>query len=212
MNQVQNDTQVRCEKMPQGGLPWRLARRIARELRTLLGQPSFLRNEDRRILEQVILPQVLSACGLRRVLFVGCDWYTKGYEAWFRRRDYATIDLDPAAGRFGARRHIVDGLQNIERHFPPASLDLIIVNGVFGWGLDAETDVERAVRGCHRALRIGGLLIIGVDDIEEHRARALENCKALDEFVPYVFPALKTADFVTDTPYRHRFLFFRRPA
>ena len=113
--------------------------------------------------------------------------------------------------KFGAKHHIVDGLQNVSAHFTPRSLDLIVCNGVFGCGLDAAADVEGAISGCHETLIDGGVLVIGVSDIEEWRPHALETSGALHAFEPYTSPPLQTADYLTDTPYRHRYLFFRKP-
>jgi hypothetical protein len=189
----------------------RLTGRVLRKIRSMLGLPTFLRVEDRRVLEQIIFPYFLNDGQCRDVLFVGCDWYTQGYHAWFRERNYWTIDVNPMKCKFGAKHHIVDGLQNVSGYFPHGSLDLIVCNGVFGCGLDAAADVEGAISGCHETLRDGGVLVIGVNDLEEWRPRALETSGALHAFEPYTFPPLQTADYLTDTPYRHRYLFFRKP-
>ena len=42
-----------------------------------------LDTEDRRILEQTILPFFAARSEFRRVLFVGCDWYTNSYRELF---------------------------------------------------------------------------------------------------------------------------------
>ncbi len=199
------------ERMPRQRLMSRLAGRIARNARRVLGFPSFLRNEDRRVLEQIILPHFIRDRECQDILFVGCDWYTQGYNAWFEEKNYWTIDVDPAMRKFAAKQHIVDGLQNISHHFQREALDLIVCNGVFGWGLDDATAVEQAVRGCHEALRPGGVLVIGIDGVQEHRPYALEKSVALLAFEPYAFPPLRTSDYLTDTPHRHRFLFYRKP-
>ena len=69
-------------------------------------------------------------------LFVGCAPFTWHYEAIFPGRDYTTIDQDPRCRRYGATRHVVDKPKNLDRHVAPGSFDLIVCNGVFGWGLD----------------------------------------------------------------------------
>ena len=74
----------------------------------------------------------------------------------------------PPNGGHGARRHIVDRLENVTRHFGEGALDLIVCNGVFGWGLDDPDGVDEAFRGCHRCLRAGGVFVLGL----ERRARA----------------------------------------
>jgi len=196
--------------MPKRPLTQRIAGRLLRNIKAVVGIDSYLQTEDRRILEQMIFPYLLSNSALQNIVFVGCDWYTRGYNAWFREKHYCTIELDPAKRKYGAAHHIVDGLQNISQHFAPATIDAILCNGVFGWGLDQSADVENALWGCHEVLTPGGLLVIGVDGVEERRPHALERSYGLLAFEPFVFPTLETADYLTDTPYRHRFMFFRK--
>src|SRR5580704_14993940 len=67
------------------------ARRV---VRYVLGLPVPLETEDRRVLEQVVFKHFLGLTDTHRILFVGCDWYTKHYDrAFFRDRDYWTIDV-----------------------------------------------------------------------------------------------------------------------
>src|SRR6516165_8978951 len=130
-------------KMPMPNLASRFFFRLIREIKSLFGVESYLRNEDRRVLEQVIFPSFLEADRYGDILFVGCHWYTQGYNKRFeeRKKNYWTIEIRPAMRKYGAKQHIVDAMQNIGKHFKPDSLDLILCNGVFGWGLDARPDV-----------------------------------------------------------------------
>lgn len=75
------------------------------------------------------LPQV------RRVLFVGCDRYTKHFgPSFFNKHDYWTIDASENAAKFGCKHHIVDSVERLDQHFPEAGFDLIFLNGVTrGW-------------------------------------------------------------------------------
>ena len=52
--------------------------------------------------EQQVLPYFIASAEFRRVLFVGCDWYTKNYERLFRGKEYVTVEVDPARRPFGA--------------------------------------------------------------------------------------------------------------
>lgn len=199
--------------MPRRSLAKRFVGRLTREVKRLVGVDSYLRNEDRRILETVIFPYFLQREDRGDVLFVGCDWYTRGYSPLFEKRhNYTTIDPDPRMVRHGARRHIVDGLASLPRHFASASLDLILCNGVFGWGLDDRAEVECAFAACADALRGGGALVIGWDQVAEHQPFPPLECRSLHALDPFVFPPLGTAEYVTATSYRHTFAFFRKPA
>jgi len=183
--------------------------RILREIKGLFGIESYLRNEDRRVLEQIIFPYILSEKQYQQILFVGCQWYTRGYNKRFEEeKNYWTIDIDPKRTRYGAKQHIVDGMQNMRKHIPAATLDLILCNGVFGWGLDAKGEVERGFQACFDCLRKGGVLVIGWDDIDEQRPFRLDECRSLEQFKPFPFPPLATARYVTDTPYHHIFDFY----
>ena len=100
---------------------------------------------------------------------------------------------------------------DVADHFDAGSLDVILCNGVFGWGLDAREDVERAFAGCHRCLRPGGLFVLGWNDTPETRPFPLDECEALKRFEPYVFPPLGASHVPTETELRHTYDFFVKP-
>lgn len=196
--------------MPTPSVMARLASRIIREVKYAAGVESYLKTEDRRILEQVIFPYFLNDASYHNILFVGCHWYTRGYNKLFEEsKDYWTIDVEPKRARYGAKKHIIDGLQNLREHFAPEALRLILCNGVFGWGLDRKEDVEQAFEACFECLSDDrGVLVVGWDDINERRPFPLEHCYSLRSFKPFIFPPLKVEQYVTDTAYRHTFSFF----
>ena len=74
---------------------------------------TFHLSEDRRLLETNILMYLRDDPAINRILFVGCEWYTKHYEKFFKYKDYWTLEIDPAKRRYGGRRHIVDLLKNL---------------------------------------------------------------------------------------------------
>jgi thymidylate kinase len=194
---------------PRPNLLARIYFRMARDIKRALGVESHLKNEDRRVLEQIIFPYFLREDSYDDILFVGCHWYTKGYNGCFeKKKNYWTIEIEPSRKKYGAKQHIVDGLQNLNKHFKPGTLDLILCDGVFGWGLDAKTDVERAFRACCDCLREGGVLVVGWDDIEERRPFLLQECQGLRALKPFFFPPLGAIEYLTDTPYRHTFTFY----
>jgi len=184
---------------------WRLA------LRYMLGMDLRLETEDRRVLEQVIFPYYVDASLYRRVLFVGCDWYTNDYRRdFFDTADFWTLDPLPRVRRFAGRQHVVGLLEDLPRYFPENRFDLIICNGVFGFGLNARENCERAFAACHSRLREGGHLVLGWNDIPERRPLALDSLASLRAFRPFLFPPLGTAHFLTNTTYRHVYDFFQR--
>lgn len=182
-----------------------------RVVRFLLGHPTPLAAPDRTVLETIIFPYFQYLGDVRSVLFVGCDWYTRHYEsAFFRGKDYWTIDPAPGARKFAGRQHVVAPLEELQRHFPPQRFDLIVCNGVFGYGLNRREQCEAAFRECHARLRDGGFLIVGWDDVPERTPVPMGEIAALGAFAKIEFPPLGTWRHVTDTPYRHTFDFYRR--
>ena len=169
---------------------------------------------DRRVLEQSIFPGYLADSRIRRVLFVGCDNYTAHYQRqFFASHDFWTIEPNPEMRRYGSKQHVVAVLEQLREHFQPGFFDLIICNGVYGWGLDTAEQCEIAFAGCYTCLAPGGHLLIGWDDIPTHRATVqLPQIASLAQFNKFQFRALGTWRYVTDTPYRHIYEFYQRPA
>lgn len=148
------------------------------------GRSLVLDTPDRRRLDLDILPVLLARPGCSRILFVGCDWYTRHYEQIFAGKEYWTIEKDPARARFGGPRHVTSDLSSLDSHFEPESLDLIVCNGVLGWGLHEPADVERSFSACARALRPGGVLVLGYNDVPEKMPVPIESIRALEAFAP----------------------------
>jgi len=189
----------------------RVARRIQSVLRNLLvfcGVDQHKRSEDRRVLERVIFPYFVQRPEFTKVLFVGCGWYTKVYNKIFRSKDYWTLEINPALRKYGARQHISDSVKNVSRHFGEGELDLIICNGVFGWGLDARDEAEDTFAACYACLREGGLLIVGWNDVPEHRPFTLGESSSLKSFEAYHFPPLHTTQYLTPASNRHTYNFY----
>jgi hypothetical protein len=112
--------------------PQQLRWAIRRFVSEVTGRPASLDTPDRRMLEHEIMPWFACRTRYRRVLFVGCDWYTRHYEQVFAGREYWTMEVDPLRRRFGGARHVTDSVANLTKHFGEASLDLIVCNGILG--------------------------------------------------------------------------------
>jgi hypothetical protein len=121
---------------------------------------------DREYLVSVIFRNIC----LRRpqkVLFVGCHPYTAKYPTFFQRAGVEcwTIDIDPKMARYGARnRHFIGDVTAIDRiQGMPLLFDVVILNGVLGFGVDTIADANRAFTGLALITKLGGLLVIGWD-------------------------------------------------
>ena len=166
--------------------------------------------EDRRVLEQVILPAYAHRADIRRVLFVGCAAYTQPYANLFAHCEYWTIDPAAQRARYGSRHHIVDRLENLGRHVAADYFDLIVCNGVLGWGLDNVNAADAAFAACHQHLRCGGELVLGWNDVAPRNRVVPGDVRALERFEPHVFDPLQTAQLRVPVAHRHVFNFYRR--
>ncbi|MBO3459916.1 class I SAM-dependent methyltransferase [Aetokthonos hydrillicola Thurmond2011] len=177
---------------------------------TIMGWEMPIINHDRFILEEKIIPYFVNNEEFRKVLFVGCGSYTKHYEKWFKRQEYWTIDINPMKKIYGAKRHIVGSISDLNVYFQKNYLDLIICNGVFGWGLNERDEVEKAFAACFDSLQKDGVIIIGWDDLPERKPFPLETCESLSKFQPYFFPPLSTTKYENseDEGEPHRYNFY----
>ena len=179
-------------------------------LRNAVGLRNRLRSPDRDMLERVILPAYAQLPGTHKVLFVGSDWFTRHYEKLFSGQEYWTLDPDPWKRRFGAHRHIVAALESLDAHFAEGHFDVIVCNGIFGWGLNERVDCERAFLNCFTRLRAGGHFMLGWNDVPAHTPFPLASLASLAHFTPQPLPALGSAHFLADPQTRHMFDFYVR--
>jgi SAM-dependent methyltransferase len=163
--------------------------------------------DDRRILEQIIIPFVLSRFEPQAILEVGREPYQAFYNEFFAGRELWTIDRDAAKAQFGATNHIVDDAANLRRHFPDRYFDFVLMNGVFGWGLNERQAIERAFAAVHAILVPGGLFVLGWNDTPDLVPVALDEVQALKLFKPYSFAPLNGTSFKCST-YEHTYSFF----
>ena len=122
---------------------------------------AFPQSPSRRFLEDEVLPWLRDACP--SILFVGAGSYTHHYEKIFRAdvAQFTTIDSNPACAVWGGRQHIVAPIQDIGRYRPQGSLDCVVLNGVFGFGVDDPGAMRAVIEAVHRVLRPGGQMILG---------------------------------------------------
>jgi hypothetical protein len=182
-----------------------------RKLLMPLGVDFYLHFDDRRVLETTILPYFQHRSDIGSVLFLGCAWYTRGYRKYFRGKTYWTMDIDPEQRKFGSPLHVVDSVTTIADHFQPGQFDLIVCNGLVGYGLNDLSEFDQAVLGCFTCLRDGGIFMLGWDDNEERRPFPLESSRSLALFNRYRVPPLDTHHYLTANLGRHTFDFYEKP-
>jgi hypothetical protein len=144
---------------------------------------------DRVYFRKTILP-ALAEAQPRRILFVGVRGYTRSYAKAFRGRavEFWTSDIDPAAARYGApNRHVTEDLRDLHAAFPPEFFDVIIVNGVLGWGVDTPEDIHRALVATEAVLAPRGLMLLGCNS---DRTPDPDDLPGIDLFEPVSFATL----------------------
>ncbi|ART63848.1 methyltransferase domain-containing protein [Kushneria marisflavi] len=166
---------------------------------------------DRIMFENHILPAIAGDDSIRRVLMVGCGWYTHHYPSLLGDTEVTTIDLDAAKRPFGGDSHIVGNLTMLGDHIPDEGLDAVLCNGVLGWGLNELADVEQAFTACIDCLRPGGLLLLGWNDHPPYNRVSPEDIPAFAQLEPVRVPGLDAHRVVALPRNQHCFQAFRKP-
>ncbi|MES1259675.1 MAG: methyltransferase domain-containing protein [Gemmatimonadota bacterium] len=172
-----------------------------------------LRTASRRVIEYDVLGQVHHELHPKAILSVGIAPYTAHYPALLRPARYETIDADAEETRWCAPDgHKIGNAATIGSLWPPASFDVVICHGVYGWGLDSAADLRSALHGIASVLRPGGFLLFGWNRLAGRDPLAIED--HLDSIFHGFEPAkLGGAGYRdTDEVTRVRLRYFRTPA
>ena len=173
-------------------------------------EPKHITSHDRSILEEVILPDLANSTTHQKILFVGCSAYTQWYKEFFSMKEYWTIDPKNVKRKYGSERHIVDSITNVGKYIARDYFDVIIMNGVIGFGLNRVSDIEDAIEACHDVLVRQGILLLGWNDTARRTRIDLRASRALGRFREYYFEPLQTCHFRAEGAYRHTFSFYRK--
>jgi hypothetical protein len=183
---------------------------ISKLIDTFLLEPDQIISHDRTLLEKVILPYFTRTASVQKVLFVGCSAYTRRYKELFDDKEYWTIDPKRAKRNYGSDRHIIDSITNIGKHVAKNYFDVILMNGVIGFGLNRVGDIEQAIDACYEALASGGILLLGWNDTAGRTPIELRAIRALSRFREYCFEPLQACHYRAEGSQRHTFSFYRK--
>lgn len=75
----------------------------------------FHLTDESKLLEAVDLTQLHQDPAAKRILFVGCERWTKPYEPWFRYKEYWSARIGSGQASLRERRHVIDALKNLAR-------------------------------------------------------------------------------------------------
>ncbi|BAZ26788.1 hypothetical protein NIES4073_76980 [Kalymmatonema gypsitolerans NIES-4073] len=178
----------------------------------LRGFDIHLNHPDRRVLEDIIIPYFVKRDEFHKILFVGCDWYTKPYKKYFKNKDYLTIEIEQNKSKYGANNHISDSIEKLSNHVKRDYFDLIFFTGVFGHGLNSREATEEAINQCFQCLREGGVLVFGWNDTPELAPfPVIQECQNLKKFDSYFFAPLSSSQYLVADELRHTFIFYMKP-
>jgi hypothetical protein len=178
-----------------------------REWLALVGIDLRQHTDDRHILENIIFPYIKNHKEYNKIVFIGTQWYTKGYCKIFKEKEFYTLEYDEKRARFGCKLNIIDSFVNIDKYFSENSVDVVICNGVFGRGFNYEVDVNKALEATRTVLKKDGLFIFGWDDHKKYFPYEVEKTKGFNLFTKYKFEPLETNRYVCNTNYNHTYLF-----
>ncbi len=116
-------------------------KRVSTRIVVAMGADLRLRTPDRHVLENLIFPYFSADPLFQRILFVGCDWYTRGYASIFRAKEYWTMEPKHSRRWFGSALHIEDFCQHgggaLDLDTSACSLSWEAATLAAGAGLDA---------------------------------------------------------------------------
>lgn len=128
------------------------------------------KTRNRKYFEYKILPFFYTKNNFQKILIVGIADYTMHYEEYFKKKHSVyTIDIDKNKTRYGIKNHhIVDCVSNVDKYFKKNSLDCVIMNGVYGWGLNKEHVLKKSLEKIYKVLKKNGILMFGWNKTSEH--------------------------------------------
>jgi hypothetical protein len=147
---------------------------------------------------------------IQKVLFVGCAAYTQQYKEIFQGKEYWTIDPKRVKKKYASEWHIVDSITNVETYITKDYFDVIIMNGVIGFGLNSIGDIEQAINACYAILASRGILLLGWNDTAHRTPVDIRAIHALGQFRQYHFEPLRACHYVTEGSERHTLSFYQK--
>ena len=187
-----------------------LVQRLSGFIETFAPEPEQVLSHDRMILENTILPYFARITAIQKVLFVGCAAYTQRYQELFRAQEYWTIDPKRGKRKYGSEQHIVDSITNIEQHVVKNYFDVVMMNGVIGFGLNRIPEIEHAIDACYEVLASAGILLVGWNDVARHTPIDIRSIHAISKFSEYHFEPLHACHYRTEGWQGHTFSFYQK--
>ncbi|MBI4844032.1 MAG: hypothetical protein HY809_06895 [Nitrospirae bacterium] len=129
---------------------------------------------ERLALELTVMPQFMPPKG-GNVLLVGNEIFNLHYPFFYLESNVIAIDPLPKNRKTSIRgQFIVDRVVNIPKYLENNFIDLCQFNGVYGWGIDTESELRSSLISIHSVMKGGGILIFG-HNLKTHNPLLLGN-------------------------------------
>lgn len=162
---------------------------------------------DRCWLEEVIFHQIRREYAPRKLLFIGVEEYTSWYHRLFVPSVFESIDADERKSRFGSPwRHVTASCADLLSHWEREYFDVVVFNGVYGWGVDDRETLERALAQIRSVLKKGGLLVFGFNRTIDPLGILGQDRMYFDAYEPVALGGMRMVVF--EHWEEHTFLYF----
>ena len=179
-----------------------------------VGLPTPLRTLDRSFLEKKVFKYLntLPNNQKSKLLFIGVEYYTRHYYSKLNF-DVTTIDIDPDKKKYGNRhKHIVGSATEINSFFPKNYFNVIVANGLLGYGMNGKLEFDKMLSQCHETLVKNGILVLGYNQTPRHLNFDLTDCmnyKLFTDFIPDI-DSVKTSNIMVNSKNNHTFIFLKK--
>ena len=142
-------------------------------------------------------------------LFIGTDKRSWHYRLRFSAK-FFTIDKDPSKAIYGdAHNHRIDSATELTRQYMRDQFDVIVANGVSGFGVDRIDQCEDLFAGLETIMKSSGVLVLSYSNNPSHidfKMEDVKNYHLFEEFAPH-FNGLDKSEYAFGD---HVFVFLRR--
>jgi SAM-dependent methyltransferase len=119
-----------------------------------------LNSEQRIYFDNYLIPKYVK--NDLNILFIGIAWYNKWIFKKYKKTNWVTIDPSPESQKFGAQNHTIGNFPNdIKTSLYKEKFDIIIFNGVYGWGINCEDTFKKSIKKMYETLKPNGLVLFG---------------------------------------------------
>ncbi|MCD0499398.1 MULTISPECIES: methyltransferase domain-containing protein [Achromobacter] len=146
-----------------------------------------------------------------KTLFVGIDKHNWHYPRLLNS-EFHSLDIEERKAVYGQPgRHWTGSATEMADHYGDDVFDVVVANGLLGFGVNTEPDFRRLLEQCKKVLKPGGLFVIGYNDRPDRAPFPV--LPVLREFFELFEPPIAGVDghvHRVDDGFQHVFVFLRK--